>query len=434
MKVIAPHMSCVVSLPLDSEGPNEFEQAKADGYVEIYVVGPSGIIKYHKLRGENRYLQLKVDSVPGVTLPTLAEDVSFLPAGKIPHALFQQIEAFFRKVMEVKKDQLEAMIWVLWSQEQGYFLHVPEQTVSKASVRYDWDSVPLGATMVADIHSHNTMGAFFSGTDNNDDRNAIGFSGVFGHLDKSEPATVWRFNYRDKKYEAKLSDVFEQPAKPQVQIPNDWIGQIKTITPTYTKPSSATAAAVGSSYLNINARRYTPGQYNLGLSLGADEDDDKPTATGKGKGKGGAAKKAESPLAKGIAGGLGLTADLSGLISEDDAMERLANIDLANVEAQIAANAIGMDIDFEDPVGAACTFMDSDRFNELMCTHGPRVATSFLEINDRMVDLEGEDDLLKELVGDIVGLMDGDKVSQLFRAIYDVLPKAEKERIASYGL
>lgn len=154
MKVIAPYMSCVVNLPFGPDDHDEFQQAVNEGYVEIYVVTPSGIIKHHKLRGENRFLRLKVDSIPGVALVTLREEINFLPAGKVPNALLKQIEAFFRKVMEVKKNELEAMIWVLWSPERGYYLHVPDQTISKASVRYDWESVPQGSSIVVDVHSH----------------------------------------------------------------------------------------------------------------------------------------------------------------------------------------------------------------------------------------------------------------------------------------
>ena len=152
MKIIAPHMSCVVQLPLTPEDPDELQQAIDEGYVEIYVMTPSGIIKHHKLRGTNRFVRLKVDSIPNTPVLTLREVINFLPAGKVPYELLSKIEAFFRKVMEVKKDELEAMIWVLWSEADGYYLHVPDQTISKAAVSYDWTSVPSGSSIVVDIH------------------------------------------------------------------------------------------------------------------------------------------------------------------------------------------------------------------------------------------------------------------------------------------
>jgi hypothetical protein len=152
MKVLAPHISCVVRLPLSEDDPNELQQAMDEGYTEIFVLSHEGIIKHHRLRGENRYIRLKVKEIPGVALPVVKEEIRFLPAGKIPYDLFQKIEAFFKKVMAMKKGDLEAMIWILWNPEQGYHLHVPEQTVSKASVRYDWDNVPSGSSIIVDIH------------------------------------------------------------------------------------------------------------------------------------------------------------------------------------------------------------------------------------------------------------------------------------------
>lgn len=160
MHIIAPFMSCVVNAPIgDNIENSEFDQAVAQGYSEIYMVGPSGIVKYHKLRGENRYVTVKVDKIPGVKIHEIGEDFSsFLPAGPVPHELLQQVEAFFRQVMAVHNDALEAMIWILYNPERGYFLHVPDQRISKAAVSYNWDGVPAGSSIVVDIHSHNTMG------------------------------------------------------------------------------------------------------------------------------------------------------------------------------------------------------------------------------------------------------------------------------------
>lgn len=155
MHIIAPHISCVVNAPIgDNAVGSDFDIAVSQGYSEIYVVGPSGIVKYHKLRGENRYVTVKVDKIPGkVAIHELSEDFSgFLPAGPVPLNLLRQIESFFRQVMSNHNDALEAMIWVLYNPEQGYFLHVPEQRISKASVSYDWDSVPSGSSIVVDIH------------------------------------------------------------------------------------------------------------------------------------------------------------------------------------------------------------------------------------------------------------------------------------------
>lgn len=154
MRVIAPFLSCVVNMQLTEEDPDELQQAIQEGYSEIYVITPNGIVKHHRLRGEGRYLQLKVDSIPNFPMKNLTETICFLPNGKVPYEIFEQVEAFFRKVMEVKNSDVEAMIFVLWNAEQGYHLFVPNQRISKASVSYDWDTIPDGSSIVVDVHSH----------------------------------------------------------------------------------------------------------------------------------------------------------------------------------------------------------------------------------------------------------------------------------------
>ena len=151
MQILAPHISCVCS-------SNEFAEAVALGYKEIYIITSKGTIKHHVLRGENRFVRLKVDTIPGYEEVMISEALNFLPAGKIPYAIYEQVLGFFRKVMEVKSAELEAMIHVLYNRELGYHIGVPPQTISKASVNYDWSYVPSGTSIVVDIHSHNTMG------------------------------------------------------------------------------------------------------------------------------------------------------------------------------------------------------------------------------------------------------------------------------------
>ena len=58
MHVLVPHMSCVC-------GPNELQEAIAANFKEIYIVTSQGVFKHHQLRGEGRYVRLKVDKIPG---------------------------------------------------------------------------------------------------------------------------------------------------------------------------------------------------------------------------------------------------------------------------------------------------------------------------------------------------------------------------------
>lgn len=232
MKVIAPFISCLIE-PSDEtvDGKSPLDQALEEGYSQIFLQAIDGMYKYHALRpghgGKPRFICLKVDSIPGLTLPKIAPSIQFLPAGKIPMSLFDEVKEFFRQVITKKGRALEAMIWVLWTQEKGYFLHVPNQTVGHASAVYDWNSLPENATIVVDIHSHADFNAFFSGTDDRDDQNCIRFSGVVGHNDKETRTMKFRFNYLGTRIDVNLEDLFVEVKSP-ASIPESWFDNVKT--------------------------------------------------------------------------------------------------------------------------------------------------------------------------------------------------------------
>jgi hypothetical protein len=99
------------------------------------------------------------------------------------------------------------------TKEKEYVVHVPEQTVSKASVNYDAtknlsevDSERY--IFVYEVHSHNTMGAFWSGTDNADEKDTR-FYGVLGNLDKETIGEKYRYMIMGKEVEVKKEHIFD---------------------------------------------------------------------------------------------------------------------------------------------------------------------------------------------------------------------------------
>lgn len=97
------------------------------------------------------------------------------------------IIGFFRKHSD--ENDAEVLINIYWDNEDETFIaDCPEQTVSKVSV----DAVPGEKFQNSrylhymDIHSHNTMDAFFSAIDDRDEK-ATRLYGVIGRLDKFLP-------------------------------------------------------------------------------------------------------------------------------------------------------------------------------------------------------------------------------------------------------
>ena len=468
IRVIAPHLSCLVDMKLTDEDPDEMQEAINQGFSEIYMFTPKGIIKHHKLRGENRFIQVKVDGIPGMKPAEINEVIQFLPAGKVPYELLDQVEAFFRKVMEVKKSNLEAMIFILWNAEQGYHLFVPDQQVSGASVRYDWDGIPEGSSIVVDIHSHNTMGAFFSGTDNSDDVHGIRFSGVFGKLNEATPMTVWRFNYRDKKYEVKLDDIFEHPVKVGFEVPEAWMDNVKTFgymgtygyygnyshTPLAGHTNSHHTPTNTTNEVTVNgkphySRRAGSGAHlgYVGNKFGPFHDDDDDIVDGPLD-----SKKANAPKGTNVTSqdDLSLPSTFWGLTNQQGVA---ANIDDDDLDDPVLQSLIaqGFQIEGVDPVGGPDDgsvisnevmlqtmellegVRDNGRFDELAVNYGERIAASFCAVNEMVADLD-QTPLLRETASDMVQMMTADDRVNFIKDVFAALPERYKVGIQTNGL
>jgi hypothetical protein len=98
-----------------------------------------------------------------------------------------------------------------------------------ASVSYQNDHLQEGEVIVVDTHSHNSMAAFFSGTDNNDDTNSVRYSGVIGKLTDASYESIWRFNNGAIKTEASLKDIFEVSVE-KIEYPSEWKDKIQLHT------------------------------------------------------------------------------------------------------------------------------------------------------------------------------------------------------------
>lgn len=85
----------------------------------------------------------------------------------------------------------EAFAQIYWDKaEKRFFADVPKQSVCKEEVEADLHDCPYDDEerylCYADIHSHNSMDAFFSGKDDQDER-STGLYLVLGKLDKFYP-------------------------------------------------------------------------------------------------------------------------------------------------------------------------------------------------------------------------------------------------------
>lgn len=148
----------------------------------------------------------------------------FIPAlPKVPYEMLAQIISFFRSYV-TEDSELEAMVYVYWSAEENeYFAYAPKQTVTKDSIDTtlpDLDEEKL--TLVMEIHSHNTMKAFFSLTDNADEK-ATRLYTVIGRLDKLFPDLKTRASVGGKFIDIPPAEVFEMAQEPYPQKWRDMV-------------------------------------------------------------------------------------------------------------------------------------------------------------------------------------------------------------------
>lgn len=194
---------------------------------------------------------------------------------KIPVQMLTDILEFFKKVMAMVPPggnghgDYEAMAHIVWNKTtQSYRVAIPTQQVSKARVSYDWSHVQEDEEVILDIHSHNSMDAFFSGTDETDDKTYAGISGVAGRLDTNSPKVIWRFNaYKDKVPNLNMEDFFAMPEHQVSPEVDQWMGNVQIQRYTAPKYDYKTP---GSKVFGADSRRGAlPGASDLDLQEAA---------------------------------------------------------------------------------------------------------------------------------------------------------------------
>ena len=151
----------------------------------------------------------------------------FIPAlPKIPAQLMGEIIAFFRSFM-TESEENEAMAQIYWDKaEKRFFAYVPKQSVCKEEVEANLHDCPYDDEAryicYADIHSHNSMDAFFSGKDDRDEC-STGLYLVLGRLDHFYPEIKARIFCGDSFVPIDPDTVVEGLER---QFPREWLEQV----------------------------------------------------------------------------------------------------------------------------------------------------------------------------------------------------------------
>lgn len=102
-------------------------------------------------------------------------------------AMFEEILECFKYIVKETKEELLIIIYYDTIEKEHIMDIVKVQLVTGGSVRYAYNKayeMEDRYIKYLEIHSHNTMGANFSGTDNGDEKKVLCFYGVIGKIDE----------------------------------------------------------------------------------------------------------------------------------------------------------------------------------------------------------------------------------------------------------
>lgn len=141
-----------------------------------YILSGPGLFM---LKKTDHFWSLKKVNVPGSPVLTEMACVTDLP--KIKKDLFMQAVAFFKAIYD--RDKTEAVLVLYWNPKTNDMVwSCPEQKNSGGSSEYK-DSPPgEGYMPILHTHSHASMTAFHSGTDDNDEKFIDGYNITVGKL------------------------------------------------------------------------------------------------------------------------------------------------------------------------------------------------------------------------------------------------------------
>ena len=163
---------------------------------------------------------------PSGPVPELAElRPGFWPKlPLIPLSLLCQVIAFFRQVMAGSDDKPEALAHILYDlEEERYVVRIPRQRVSRISVEAEGSPEEERYLRYLDIHSHNTMPARFSPTDDKDELSTRLY-GVAGRLDQFYPELSLRLSNGGVFHLVSPFQVFQGPSQ---AFPEEWLSCVK---------------------------------------------------------------------------------------------------------------------------------------------------------------------------------------------------------------
>lgn len=241
-----------------------------------YVLQGDGVYERRKNRLGTFVTRIATVEIPG--LDSTLDDGWELAVPKVPVTLLGTTIAFFRKVYSLHHS--EAFVQFFYDTDtKDYLLYCPKQVVSGASVKFERDASfeTPSRILVMEIHSHGSMSAFFSGTDDKDEKDDR-FYGVVGNVTDYFPQMKLRLSMGGYVREVDVDDIFDidEEMYHAESFPEDWPTRVEKKKKEDKKGKRKGKDLVVYSGHDLGQRRQAElfGEDALGTPFGADADDD----------------------------------------------------------------------------------------------------------------------------------------------------------------
>lgn len=216
-----------------------------------YIVGKNGCF----LKKNNK-LYSSVTEIKEIPMLQEIETTAEIEFEKLKFEMFQSIEKFFTDVYKKHSSEVAILLYYNFEEKRWGWL-VPKQTVSGASVDYKLeeskfiyddgtlaDAVPDKYTQMGSIHSHASMSAFHSGTDDKDEYNFDGLHITIGSFNSTMCTYSTRWIISGEEIKSDIKEVVEE-YEMQGGYPSEVMDLVskpvvKTSTTVYTKGGKKT--------------------------------------------------------------------------------------------------------------------------------------------------------------------------------------------------
>lgn len=157
-----------------------------DGHLEMptddifYIVAKEGVFLKKKLG-----IMESIAPVDSISILDSVSTMAKLHIRRISGKNFGKVINFFKAVYAEHRS--ESIVLLFYSEEKKrYKIFPPRQKVTAASLDYNRGITVDGMTMIGTIHSHGSMSAFHSGTDDDDEKSFDGLHITIGDVDDDE--------------------------------------------------------------------------------------------------------------------------------------------------------------------------------------------------------------------------------------------------------